>query len=196
MKKFLCIFACIITAVTISGCNTKNEDEPVNTDNMSMTVPEFISETSRQHSQTVSYPSGVEEIDAENLRFKSNAGNYTAIFPKIFSAEDIELTPEDGIYLTTADGKAGLLLDYVKSENITTEDLKKYLEKQYKNIKAEKKDDNVLLFKITSTDKKKNKVTTHLKAVIGKDGYTEAILNYHESESEKYSAMIDKINLK
>ncbi len=195
MKK---LFLCILTFIIISafcGCSQNNEQETVPVDTVSTVVPEILTENSRQHSQTVSYPESVEEIDAEHLRFKSKSGKYAALFPKKFSSESSELRSDDSIYLTTEDGKASLQLDYVPSDGITQEDLITYLEKKYKGSKSEILDSNYIIFKTSIKDKKDNKLTSYLKVLISDDGYTEAVLSFHESENSKYSDLIDKIEL-
>ncbi len=197
MKKALCISICFIMAVSMAGC-FKNKDAAVTTDTESIVYPNTISdETSKKEVHNdISYPEETEEIDAENLRFKSSSGNIVATFPKIFCRKVEDAAVNEGIYLTTEDGKATLQLDHVISEEITRDKLKEYLEKQYKNSKAELIDENILIFRTINTDKKKNKAVTCLKAVVKDNSYTQVIVSYHESDSSLYESIIDKVEIK
>ena len=197
MKKSICILLAVSAAIMVSACSEKNDNTEIQQQSefSVITSSETVLESSKERSQPVSYPSDTEEIDAENLRFKSKSGKYTAVFPKSFSAMDTSLKTKDGIYLTTADGKAGLLLDVIESKDITAEALAKYLEDQYEGTKAEIKDENTVIFQGTSTDKKKNKAVTFLKAIITENGYIEAVITCHETDTAKYSQLIDKVEI-
>ena len=198
MKKILCIFLCFIAAIPLSGC-LKNENEDVlpadtvsTTTNLSSEKPESMESSIAEE---ISYPSDTDEIDSDSLRYKSKDGKITAVFPKMFQKKSDDFKSESGIYLSTTDGNATLQIDYIYSQGITKESFVEYLEKKYKSSKADTTDSKYVLFKSKIKDKKNNNVILYMKALLKKDGYSEAILCYHESDKDKYEKLLQKIEI-
>lgn len=199
MKRLLCITLCFIAVLPLSGC-FKNENEDVLPADAvsSKSVSQYSDKTDNTESsitEEISYPAETDEVDSDSLRFKSKDGKIIAVFPKMFWKKSDDFKSESGIYLSTTDGNATLEIDYIKSEGITKESFVEYLEKKYKSSKADTTDPKYIIFSTKIKDKKNNVVIMNMKALLKEDGYSEAVLCYHESDKDKYTDLLQKIEI-
>ena len=177
----------------MAGCSSENNAQPADTESILRQSIAAETAVKEESIDEISYPEGTEEVNTDSLKYKSADGKLNVTFPKDFIKKLDSISSESGIYLSTSDGKATLQLDHIKCEGVNRDNLRDFLEEKYKDSKAETGEDGTLIFKVNTTDKKKNKVTCCLKAVVKDNGYCQAILSYHQGDENKYLPQLEKI---
>jgi len=199
MKRSICILFCISAIILSAGCSQEKDISADKTDELSTPIQEFIDDRYSSQTNTVIYPKSVEEVDSQHLRYKSRSElhPYSITFPNIFSVENRSMIfdPENGVYLSTEDGDATLQIEYVSSDFLTMDDFLKYLSAQYGTATLEVVEPDIVFLKTESTDMNNNTVVSYMKARVENNGYTEVILNYHYSDSNKYENMLRSIEI-
>ncbi len=183
MKRLL--VGILLAVMLLSGCSEQKQMQE-----SSLTVQE--SSTEESVSSYVAFPKGLTTYSKGKLKYTD--GTVSVIFSDEFYLPNDSYHPKNGIYLQNENGTATLLIESVKDNAVTDEEMLFYLYETYPYAESSVNGNNEIILRHTTYDQSMHELYTFQCIKTTDSGYRQIVLTCRPSDKDKYQTVFNAMH--